>query len=69
MNPRRRGIYRIDEAQLARLLNLPAGQHVTGVSASFRHLSILVMVEGDDLPEVVPGCEPPVVGTLDGPFE
>ncbi|GAA0528641.1 hypothetical protein GCM10010172_06540 [Paractinoplanes ferrugineus] len=63
-----RGIYRIDEEQLARLLKLPAGQHVTSVTTSFERLSVLIMVEGEGLPEVHPGTEPPIVGTLDGPY-
>jgi hypothetical protein len=46
-----RGIYRIHEQDLARLLKLKPGQHVIGVGQDFASLSVLVMVEGPGLPE------------------
>jgi hypothetical protein len=59
---RRRGIYIISDDQLTRALRLPPGQQITGARTSFSRLAILVQVEGDDLPEVLPGQEAPTVG-------
>lgn len=58
---RRRGIYEIGDDQLARLLRLPAGQQVVSVSSNWRRLSLMVMVEGDGLPEVDAGGETPLL--------
>lgn len=58
---RRRGIYEIGDAELARLLRLPAGQHVVSVSADWARLSLLVMVEGAGLPEVATGHHAPTL--------
>lgn len=58
---RRRGIYEIGDDELARLLRLPAGQQIVSVSSSWPRLSLLIMVEGDGLPEVVAGGHAPLL--------
>lgn len=59
-----KAIYRITEQDLARLLKLPAGQRVIGVSADFQSLSALVMIAGPGLPEHTPGTYLEPTGTL-----
>jgi hypothetical protein len=58
---RHRGVFRLDENILARLIDLPAGQCVIGFRENPVMLSIDVHVEGDGLPVCAPGMEPPVV--------
>jgi hypothetical protein len=58
---RNRGIYVIGDGELARLLRLPAGQHVVAVSTSWERLAVLIMVEGEGLPVVTEGCEAPAL--------
>lgn len=58
---RRRGIYEIGDDQLARLLQLPPGQQVVSVSSNWRRLSLMIMAEGDGLPEVCAGGETPLL--------
>jgi hypothetical protein len=57
-----RGVWRIDEEQIARALHLPPGQRVTSIQADWPTLSIDVMIEGEGLPEVEPAMEPRIVG-------
>jgi hypothetical protein len=52
---RRRGVYVIGDATLARAMRLPEGQHVIAVSVDFERLAVLVKVEGEGLPEVGEG--------------
>lgn len=59
--PRNRGIVRLDEETLHRALNLPENQQVIGFRTDPVSLSIDVCVEGEGLPEVLPGCEAPRV--------
>jgi hypothetical protein len=58
----RRGIWVLDEDDIAKLIGLPKGQRVIGVHEDWQRLLILVAVEGEGLPEVVPGSDPPIVG-------
>jgi hypothetical protein len=60
---RRRGIYVIGDDELARLLQLPAGQQIVSVSSDWVRNSMLVLVEGEGLPEVAAGCEAPTLNT------
>lgn len=55
---RRRGVYAIGDSEIARLLRLPAGQHVVSVSSDWVRLALLIMVEGAGLPEVLEGSAP-----------
>ena len=59
--PRRRGIYTIGVEQLARAVRLPAGQHFVSATARWETSAVLLMAEGDGLPEVADGCDPPQV--------
>lgn len=56
---RRRGIYAIGDDDLARLLRLPAGQRVVSVSTDWQTTSVLLMVEGEGLPEQPAGAQTP----------
>jgi hypothetical protein len=57
----RRGVYEIGDDELARLLRLPPGQRVLSVSSNWARLSLLIMVEGEGLPEVFPGGDTPLL--------
>lgn len=58
---RRRGIVRLDENLLARLIDLPDGQRIIGFRDDPMRLCIEVGVEGDGLPECPLNAEPQVV--------
>jgi hypothetical protein len=58
---RPRGIYEIADDELARLLQLPPGQHVVSLGTSWERLSVLIMVEGPGLTECVAGSHPVVM--------
>lgn len=58
---RRRGIYVVHEDEITRLLRLPDDQHVIGVSTRWETHSILIMVEGDGLPEIPAGGQAPLL--------
>jgi hypothetical protein len=60
---RRRGVYVIGDATLARAMRLPEGQHVIAVSVDFERLAVLVKVEGEGLPEVGEGEHAPTIRT------
>lgn len=66
-----RGIWLIDEDDIARLIKLPKGQRVIGVHGDWQCMSIQVGMDGEGLPEVAPGTEAPIIGRgiplLDGP--
>jgi hypothetical protein len=56
---RHRGVYAIGDFELSRLLRLPAGQQVVAVSTEWETASVLLLVEGEGLPEVWDGAHPP----------
>jgi hypothetical protein len=58
---RRRGIVRLDENLLDRLLVLPDGQRIIGFRNDPMRMCIEVGVEGDGLPECQLNAEPQVV--------
>ena len=58
---RRRGVFRLHEEILNRIINVPDGQRIIGFRADPLRLSIDVCVEGEGLPECPPGAEPYVV--------
>ena len=58
---RRRGVVLVDEERLIRLLNLPKDWRPLAFQVYPIRMSIGVLVEGPDLPEVHPGCEAPFV--------
>lgn len=58
---RRVGIVRLHEEDIWRLLGLGPGERVTGVMPEPITDSILIRIEGPDLPEVEPGVVPPYV--------
>lgn len=58
----KRGIWILDEEDIAKLIKLPEGQRVIGVREDWRRLSIQVGIEGEGLPEVEPGIELPIIG-------
>lgn len=51
-----RVVYQLSEQLISAILKLPEGQRVIGVRDDFYSLSVLVMVEGPDLPEHEPGA-------------
>lgn len=59
---RNRGVIRLDEEILHHALNMGENQHVIGFRTDPVSLSIDVCIEGDGLPEVIPGTEAPRVG-------
>lgn len=63
---RRRGIIRLNEDDLIRLLRLPIEFTIESVNASWHTFSIDIMVSGGSLPQVEPGVEPQIIpGKLD----
>ncbi len=56
--PRRRGVFTLDEGMLARALRLPDGQRVIGFRTEPARLAIDVCVEGEGLPLCPPNTEP-----------
>lgn len=56
---RNRGVYAISDLEVARLLNVPAGQHVVALSMDWPSSSLLILVEGEGLPEVYEGGTAP----------
>lgn len=63
---RRRGVFRLDEEILARIIDLPDGQRIIGFRADSARLCIDVCVEGEGLPECAPAAEPRIVNA--GPY-
>lgn len=61
---RHAGILSIQESDLERLARVGPGQRITGITTDPMTLSVLLRVEGDDLPEVAEGAYPPHVETL-----
>lgn len=57
----RRGIVSLNEQHIADLLGLGKDEHVSCIWTDPITLSILVGIEGPDLPEVVPGSHPPFI--------
>jgi hypothetical protein len=51
----------VDDVALAESLALPETWRVIGVHPLPLQMSIVLVVEGPDLPEVLPGCEAPIV--------
>lgn len=62
MSVRNRGVWRIDEEDIARAVRLPEGQRVIGVRENWPMLSIDVMIEGSGLPDVQESQIPPYIG-------
>lgn len=58
---RRRGIFRLDEEILGRIIDLPEGQRIIGFRPDPARLCIDVCIEGEGLPECPPVSEPYVV--------
>lgn len=58
---KRRAMVAIGEEMLTRLLRLPEGQYVYGVSADWRRSSVLIGITGEGLPEVGEAFESPVI--------
>lgn len=62
---RNRGVFRIGEDILERLIDLPKGQRIIGFRTDPMRLCIDFHLEGDGLPETHPLAEPPIVNTED----
>jgi hypothetical protein len=63
---RNRGVVWITHEDVAQLLDLPEGQWVHAIDASWVMMAIGVCVAGKDLPSVEPGTEAPTIPT--GPY-
>lgn len=58
---RRRAVVRLTEQHIAHLLQLPEGMRVLGVRDDFLSLSVLVMVEGEQLAPVADNAALPML--------
>jgi hypothetical protein len=67
MPNRNKAIVMLDEQVLAAMFKLPDGIRVVSVRADWERNAIQVMLEGEGLPEVAPGCVPPTL--CDGEVE
>lgn len=58
---RRRAVILLTHEEIARYLDLPDDLRIIGITDDMLRLAIAVVVEGEHLEPVAPGCEPPII--------